>query len=182
MALKTKSVACPVPQSRDEAGKAVAEFAAIDRQLAEIEIEMNKFIAEVKETFFARAAPLRLKADAIAGAVQAYCEANRSDLTNSGKKKTVDFGVGKVSWRNQPSKVTFSGKEDDLIDFIRRSNDVELSDMLRATFEVNRVFALSRPDLVAKVPGIEITEGGESFEIKPDKTALPDSSVAEAAE
>ena len=182
MALKSKSIAAAVPQNRDEAGKAIAEFAAIERSIAEIEIEMNKFIAEIKESYIAHARPLRAKADAIAVGVQAYCEANRNDLTNCRKVKTVDFGVGKVAWRNQPAKVTFTGKEDDLVDFIRRSEDAELSDMLRATFEINRVFALSRPDLVAKVPGIEIAEGFEAFEIKPDKAKLPETATAEAAE
>jgi phage host-nuclease inhibitor protein Gam len=182
MALKSKSPANPVPQTREDACKALAEYAEIDRAVTQLTIEMNARLDEIKRDYYTRAQPLTAKAETLSSAIQAFCEANRSDLTKAGKTKTVNFGVGKVSWKNQPAKVAFTGNEDDLIDFIRRSEDKELSDLLRATFAINRVFALNRPDLVSKVPGIEIVEGSEAFEIKPDKAKLPETATAEAAE
>jgi len=177
-----KSKANPVPQDRAQASKALAEFAAIEREIDQLEIEMNGLIAEVKKDYFDRALPLRQKADALEEGLQTYCEANRDDLTKGRKSKTVSFGVGKVEWRIQPKKVVINGKEESLVDYIRHSEDDDLKKFIRTTFELNRVEVLRHPDELAKLPGVEIADSYETFQIKPDSAKIPDDLPAEAAQ
>jgi phage host-nuclease inhibitor protein Gam len=175
-----KAKALTVPQNREQAGAALARYAQLDRAVDRLEIQMNEEIAKIKEAYFQTALPIRIEAEEIEAALQSFCEANRDTLTNNRNTKTIDFGVGKTSWRSTPAKVTVNGKEEDLVDHIKRSEDPELKKFLRATFEIDKVQVLRNPDQVGKLPGVEIVRGFETFEIKPDAAKIPES--AEAAE
>jgi phage host-nuclease inhibitor protein Gam len=178
-----KSKALSVPQDRAQAGKAMAEFAAIDRSIEQLQILMNEQIAKIKQQFFDKALPLRIRADAIAASLQAFCEANRDELTGGRKTKTVDFGVGKAVWRSTLAKVNISAKDEaDLITHLRNSPDPELQQFLRAAFELDRVMVLRHPDKVKELPGVEIAEAAETFEIKPAAEKIPEAALAEAAQ
>lgn len=177
-----KTKALEVPQNREQACAVLAEYASADRAVDQLEIQMNEEIAAIKAAYFQRALPLRARAEEIATVLKAFCEANRDQLTDQRRTKTADLGVGKVSWRNNPAKVAITGKEDDLVDFIKRSEDQEIRAFLRQTFEINRVALLRNPNLAKTLPGVDITEGFEAFEIKPDAAKIPEAVAAEAAE
>jgi phage host-nuclease inhibitor protein Gam len=176
---KTKAVS--LPQNREQASAALAEYAALDRTVDQLEILMNEQIAAIKADYFQKALPFRTRSEALASALQSYCEANRDQLTDNRSSKTVDFGVGKASWRNTLATVAISGKEKDLVDYIQQSADEELKPFLRATFELNRVALLRNPNLAKSIPGIDIVEAGETFAIKPDTAKIPEAAPAEAA-
>src|SRR4051812_14418904 len=78
-----KAKAVSVPQNREQAGMALAEYAALDRAVDQLAILMNEQIAKIKAEYFQKALPLRVKAEEIETALQAFCEANRDQLTNN---------------------------------------------------------------------------------------------------
>jgi phage host-nuclease inhibitor protein Gam len=178
-AAKTKAIA--VPQDREGAAAAIAELGATLRGIDRLETEMNEAIAKIKADFVKRAAPFRVKAEALEHGITIFCAANRKQLTGD-KSKTVDFHVGKVSWRWNNAKVTIKGKEENTVKLLQGSGDPELRKFLRATFEVDRVAMLRNPNLAKTIDGVEIAEGVETFEIKPESVKIPEAEVAEAAE
>jgi phage host-nuclease inhibitor protein Gam len=177
-----KTNAISVPQDREQAAATLADYGATLRGLDRLEAEMNDAIAEVKISFARHAAPFRAKAEKLENVLKMFCEANRRLLTDDNRTKTADLGVGKASWRWQPAKVTLRGKEESLVKFIQGSTDPELLKFLRATFEIDRVAMLRNPNLAKTLDGVEINEGVEAFEIKPDSAKIPETEVAEAAE
>jgi phage host-nuclease inhibitor protein Gam len=177
-----KTNAISVPQDREQAAAALADYGATQRRLDGLETEMNDAIAQLKLDFVRRAAPFRVKLEALEAGITAFCAANRQQLTNGGRTKTVDFGVGKASWRWNNPKVTVKGKEEDTVKFLQRSEKPELREFVRETFEIDRVAMLRNPKLAATISGVEIVEGVETFEIKPDGVKIPEAEVAEAAE
>jgi phage host-nuclease inhibitor protein Gam len=141
---------------------------------------MNDKIAGIKFASSIEAEPHRTKVEQMERALQAYCEANRKQLTKDGKTKTVDLDVGKAQWRWNPAKVTIRGKEETVVEHLKRAESEELKKFLRPSVEIDRVAMLRDPKVAATVEGVEITPGVETFEIKPDTAKVPETSEAAA--
>ncbi len=182
MRSRTKTAAAArIPQDRAEATTALAEYGAAMRELERLETALNEEIAEVKQVYVKHAEPFRAKAEQLAAGLQAYCEANKKALTDEAGAKTVDFRVGKVAWRWQPAKVVLRGKEKDTIEAIQAGGEA-MAGFLRATFEINKVGMLRNPQLARTLDGVEIVEGAETFEVKPDSVKIPEAKAQEPAQ
>jgi len=72
------------------------------------------------------------------------------------------------------------GKEKDTIEAIQAGGD-DMAGFLRATFEVSKVGMLRNPALARTLDGVEIVEGVETFEVKPDSAKIPEAKPAEDA-
>ena len=72
------------------------------------------------------------------------------------------------------------GKEKDTIEAIQAGGE-EMAGFLRATFEINKVGMLRNPALAKTLDGVEIVEGVETFEVKPDSVKIPEAKIEEAA-
>lgn len=176
----SKTNAISVPQDRESAVALLADYGATLRELDRLELDMNDKIASIKLASSAEAEPHRVKVEQLERALQAYCEAHRKELTRDGKVKTADLDVGKVSWRWNPAKVTIRGKEESVVDQLKRSESEELKKFLRPSVEIDRVAMLRNPKVAETIEGVEITEGIETFEIKPDSAKVPETSEAAA--
>lgn len=163
---KTKALSVPVPQSREQATKMLADYGIALREIEAIETVMNGELAKIKQDAVAKAEPVTARAYALFKGLQTYCEANRSALTDNGKTKTIDLGTGKVSWRHNPAKVNLRGKVEDIIIRIRNAGD-EFQAFLRATVEIDRVAMLRDPKLAEKIDGVKIASAGEMFTADP---------------
>lgn len=178
---KTRAAAAAIPQSREEAAYALAQYGAAMRELEKLETEMNEEIAKVKHGFVKRAAPHRITADALASGLQSFCEANKKALIDAAGAKTVNLGTGKVAWRWNPAKAVVRGKEADTIEAIKLGG-AAMAGFIRTTFEINKVGMLRDPALARTLDGVEIVDGVETFEVKPDSVKIPEAKIAEAAE
>ncbi|MET4206886.1 host-nuclease inhibitor Gam family protein [Bradyrhizobium sp. LA2.1] len=172
----SKTNAISVPQDRESAVALLAEYGAALRELDRLELDMNEKIAGIKFAAAVGAEPTRAKVEQLELALQVYCEANRKQLTNDGRTKTADLDVGKASWRWTPAKVTIKGKEETVLELLKRSENPELKKFLRPAVEIDRVEMLRNPKLAETVDGVEITKGVETFEIKPDTAKVPETS------
>lgn len=165
---RLKAVAAPtVPQTRDQVAELIARIGTDSRTLKVLEVEMNEALAAIKEQYEQRAEPTRQSVDGALRGVQAWCEANRLELTVAGKVKTHAFTTGEVAWRTRPPSVRITGE--DAVMFSLRS--LGLSRFIRLKEEINREAILNEPTAVVGVPGIRISQI-EDFVVTPFEVEL----------
>ena len=169
MAKKVKSDAVPylVPQNKDQANEFISEIGRLQRDRERIQADMNDDLAKIKERFEASALPLADRIRKLSLGVQLWCEANRADLTQSGKVKYAVLAAGKINWRMRPKKVVLRGKEV----IVETLKSMGLARFIRTAEEVNKEALLAEEDVATAVPGISITQG-EDFVITPHETQL----------
>lgn len=170
---KTRGANLPVPQSREEAAAAVARIGVINREIARLEADMNDQITDIKERAEAACGPLKEGVAAATEALKIFAEANRSNLTNQNRTKTVDLGTGTVSWRASPPKVKGVPRaKEAVVELIKKIKGLGFTQFLRVTVEVNREAMLADPEKAEKVPGIKIASDGEEFTVEPFEVAI----------
>ena len=165
MARKTRTlgVNLPVPQSREDAEKAIGEIGGITRDMARLEADMNDAIAAAKAKAEEAAAPLRGRVAVLTEGLKVWAEANRDALTNGGRTKTAVLGAGKLFWRLRPPSVRISGM-DRVIEAIKA---LGLAAFLRTKEEVNKEALLADPDKARLIAGVSIGTAGEDFVVEP---------------
>lgn len=171
---KTAGANLPVPQSRDDAARAVREIGDDRRHLARLETEMNDRIARLKEGYEAKAEPIRERIVAGTEGLKIWAEANRTALTGGDKTKTVDLGTGEVKWRLRPPSVRITKVED----VLGRLRELALTRFIRVKEEVNKDAILADPETARTVTGIAIGTAGEDFIVEPFEAALASAPAA----
>lgn len=158
----TNAVPKLLPQNKDEAAKFLAEISGINRAIERAEADLNDSIDALRKAYERDVQPLREKfADRVEG-LEFFCNANRDELTDGGKTKTVDLGTGIVSWRKSPPKVVLRGTEK-IVAFLRASRSIVHSQFLRVKYEIDKEAMLKSPKDAAKIKGVTIDEGTETF-------------------
>ena len=165
--VKAKAAAASfvIPQNRDEARDMLAKYGEANRQVERIATNLKTELAAAKRAAVEEAVPFARAADEYFKGLQAFCEANRAALTDSGKTKTVDLGTGKASWRSNPAAVNLTGKVEDIIKRIKDAGEGYMK-FLRPSVEVNRVAMLNDPNLANKIKGVKVEAAGETFSIE----------------
>ena len=160
---KVKAAAAAwVAQSRADVETGIKKIGVAQRKLQRIEADMNDELAKIKERYENQGKPLREEIDRFQKGVQAWCEANRDQLTNGGKTKTAAFTTGEVNWRTRPPSVSIRGAEA-VMDALKR---LGLGRFIRSKEEINKEAILNEPEAVQGVAGIGISQG-EDFNIEP---------------
>lgn len=165
--IKSNAVIFPVPQNRDEVNNAISQIGVAQRERARIQADMNDEMAKTKQRFEAEAKPFNEQIEAMSNGVQTWCEANRVDLTKSGKVKFASFPAGEVKWRMRPPKVTLRAVET-LMETLKR---LGLTRFIRTKEEPNKEAMLAEPQALEGVVGVKF-EQGEDFVIVPFETEL----------
>lgn len=161
---KVKAAAAAyVCQSRDMAASDIKTIGDLNRQLARVSAAMNDEIADVTEKYQQEIDDLKDRVQTLQGGVQAWCEANRSDLTNGGKVKTANLITGNVQWRQRPPSVSVRGAET-VIDTLKRMG---FARFVRTKEEINKEAILNEADEVRGIAGITVVTGVEDFVIEP---------------
>lgn len=163
---RVKAPAADVPQTREAVVEAIAEIGRKQRERTRIETAMNDEIATIRQAHEAEALPLGEAIGVLALGVQAWCEANRADLTG-GVRKTVAMASGEVRWRMTPPKVEVKGVEA-VLELLRTRG---MERFIRTKEEPNKEAMLLEPEAVKLLPGIKIKQH-EEFVIVPHETAL----------
>lgn len=142
----------------------ISQLGQLQRQLDQLETEMNEEIGEVSERYAARAVPITKRVQQIKASIADWCEARKAELTDSGQRKTVDFTTGQVSWRKNPNKVKLLGDETELVKMLEARG---LSHLVRRWAEVAKDPIRDNPKLVDDIPEIQVIVGKDKFEVKP---------------
>lgn len=165
--VKTKAIAAPVPQSREEATEALAEIGRRQRERERIQASMNDDIAEIKTKYEEEARPHNEQIAGLTEGLHAWCEAHRAELTNGGKVKSANMASGDVGWRITPPKVRVTGKAA-VIELLKA---LKLKRFIRLKEDVNKEAMLAEPDKASAVKGVNIVQT-EEFWLRPFETEL----------
>jgi len=157
-----------VPQNRDECAELINQIGRISREIEGIKSAMNDDIAKITDDYTGKETAKELVLKQLREGVQAFCEANRGDLTHGGKSKTAEFVTGSVQWRQRPPSVVIRGAESVLETLAR----LKLTRFIRAKEEINKEAILNEPAAVQGVAGITIKTGVEDFVITPFENNL----------
>ncbi len=172
MTRKTKTIAKPAAQSREEAEQLIARIGIVQRELQRQDANLGDEIAKVKEAAETKAKPLKDELADAEGRVARWCEANRKELTRDGKIKTATLHTGVVSWRHRPPKVSLRGvKAEDVVAWLLEPADSARFHLrrifIRTKFELNKDAMLDHVDDAKTIPGVSIGSAGEDFIIEP---------------
>ena len=161
--IKSTAIQTQVPQTRDDTARDIRLIGDLTREIARAEIAMNDAIAEITQAHQPGIDAVKGQLKALQTGVQAWCEANRQELTNDHKTKTANLITGEVQWRQRPPSVGIRGV-DAVIDTLKR---LGLGRFVRNKEEPNKEAMLNEKDAVRGVAGITIVEGVEDFVITP---------------
>jgi phage host-nuclease inhibitor protein Gam len=157
-----------VPQNRDECAELINQIGRIKRQIDGIKASMNDEIAKITDHYTGHATTREMILKQLQEGVQAFCEANRIELTQNGKSKSAEFVTGTVQWRQRPPSVVIRGS-DAVLETLAR---LKLSRFIRTKEEINKEAILNEPAAVQGVAGITIKTGVEDFVITPFENNL----------
>jgi len=155
-----------VPQNKDDAADLIVEIGKLQRKQARNAATLAARKARLEEKAASERKAIDTKIDAIVDAIEAWAMANRDEMTQDGKTKTVALPKAtEVAWYNTPAIAKIS-KAEDVLKYVREHK-------LRRFFTVETVYALNKEALnrksnrhfAEKVPGVSFVQR-EVFSIK----------------
>ncbi|NCG54518.1 MULTISPECIES: host-nuclease inhibitor Gam family protein [Serratia] len=152
-----------VAQSKTEVIDGIKTLGDLQRQLTRTETEMNDQIAAVTQYHSPEMERLKAEIASFQTGIQTWCEANRKELTQDGKTKTVNLTTGEIVWRNRPPSCTIKGVES-VMEALKK---LKLIRFIRSKEEINKEAILNEQDAVKNIPGITINRDLEDFAIVP---------------
>lgn len=157
-----------VPQTKDDCAEMINHIGRIQREILTQQAAMNDEIAAITDRYTGTISQWQAELAALQDGVQSFCEANRDELTEGGKRKTGQFVTGDVQWRQRPPSVLVRGA-DSVIEFLKRHG---LERFVRTKEEINKEAILNELAAVTGVAGISIKTGVEDFVITPFEQEL----------
>lgn len=164
--IKAKAAA-RVAQNKEEAIAHIKLIGDHQRQRQRIKAEMDDQINAIQERYAAQLKPLDDEIKSLSAGVHTWAEANRDELTHSGKTKTANLITGELRWRVTPP----SCKLVRVKEAIEELKQKMLNRFIRTKEEVNKEAILSDPSAVTGCAWITI-EQTEEFVIVPYETEL----------
>lgn len=139
-------------------------LAKLERQRATKANRLSAKITTLQEKHAADVEGLNADIAAIRERLSDYATANRDSLTDSGKKKSLTFGVCTLKWRKKAASVNITGEAKEIIAALKKRR---LSRCIRVKEEINKTAIKAETERLSKKPidGITITEGGETLTI-----------------
>ena len=175
------------PATEDDVAEAIRQIGEAQRAITLIEAGMNATLATAKSEAEAKAKPHQEAIAGLIAGVRGWCEANRPALTDGGRVKSHTFTTGTVSWRaGKPSVAIADDKAvlDRLIGLLAPTQRLAFKRLLtafngafvRVKTEIDRTAMLKDRERAAKIEGVAIVSGAESFIVEPFETKLAASS------
>ena len=160
--LKRKVVA--VPKSLNEAAQFLAQIGEEQRATDEIKSGLNAVVDKLKAKAVADSEPHQEKVSQLVEGLFAFAEAHRDELTDHGKRKTVEVPTGIFGWRMTPPAV----KLRDVESILESLKALKLERFIRTKEEVDKEAMLKEPEVAGTVKGVSIGQH-EDFVAKPSE-------------
>lgn len=170
-ARQIKSAAQAVPQTVEEVEDALQRIADLRAVATNHAASLETHITLLREQALDQVRPIIDEIERLSSAVQTYCEARRDELTGGGRRKTVKFLAGSVSWRKGRSRVVVETSEADVLTALR---SMRLGHFIRTVEEIDKAEMLRSPAEARRVPGITIVDGDETIVIDTKLSSLDD--------
>ena len=157
-----KKAVIPVPKNLEEAAGFLAEIGQEQRATDKIRSGLNAKVDELKAKAMADGEPHQEKISQLVEGLFAFAEAHRDELTDGGKRKTVEVPTGTFGWRMTPPSV----KLRDVESILESLKALKLKRFIRTKEEVDKEAMLKEPETAKTVKGVSISQH-EEFVAKP---------------
>ncbi|MFC1662681.1 host-nuclease inhibitor Gam family protein [Patescibacteria group bacterium] len=154
-----------VPQDLAAAAKFIADIAVEQRAIDAVNTRLNSRLDRLKEEAAEKVQVRQRRIDDLVTGLFAFAQANRTELTDSDKKKSVDLPVGTFGWRLTPPAVTLRNVDA----VLKQLREKRLTRFIRVKKTVDKEAMLKEPGAAGQVKGVKIGQHEEFF-VKPDKT------------
>ena len=165
--LKAAAAQFPVAQNRDQAVAYIKLIGDHQRDRARLKADMDDKITALREEYDRLMKPHNESIAELSKGVQTWAEANRDDLTQGGRVKSVNLMTGEVKWRITPPSVKLIRVKEAMEELKQKF----LSRFIRTKEEVNKEAILADQEAVSGCSWIRI-EQSEDFVIVPFETEL----------
>ena len=161
----------PVPYivaDRAQAEGALAEMAALDRDLSGSEVEMQERIDAATAEASQKSLALVTRRKELADAVAVFAKLNRQELF--AKAKSLDLGFGVIGFRLSTKIAQVRGITVEMT--LEKLRQYGLADGIRIKEEINKETALGWPDERLELVGLR-RQQADTFFIEIKKDAIP---------
>lgn len=157
-----KKVVIPIPKNLDEATKFLAQIGEEQRAIDMIQLDFNTKVEKLKAKTMVDVNPHQKKISQLVEGLFAYAEVHRDELTDGGKRKTLEVPTGIFGWRMTPPAVVLR----DVKSILKNLKSLGLKRFIRIKEEVNKEAMLKEIDVAKTVKGVSISQR-EEFIAKP---------------
>ncbi|MBU1045685.1 host-nuclease inhibitor Gam family protein [Patescibacteria group bacterium] len=157
-----KKAVVPVPKTLGEAAQFLARIGREQRAIDWIQSNLNTKVEELKAKAMADAKPHQERISELMEGLFAYGEAHRDELTDSGRRKTVEVPTGIFGWRMTPPAVSLRNVRS-ILEYLE---SLGLRRFIRIKKEVNKEALLKEPEVAGTIKGVRISQR-EEFVAKP---------------
>ena len=157
-----KKVVIAVPKSLDEAAQFLAQIGEGQRAADKIQLDINTKVEQLKAQAMADVKPHQEKISQLVEGLFAYAEVHRDELTDGGKRKTIEVPTGIFGWRMTPPAVSLR----DVKSILKNLKSLGLKRFIRTKEEIDKEAILKEPNVATTVKGVSISQH-EEFIAKP---------------
>lgn len=151
-----------IPGSLKEAAEFIGRIGKEQREIDRIQNELNEAVEKLKSKTMSESQVRNENISQLVEGLFIFAESHRNELTESGKKKTVEVPTGIFAWRMTPPAVSLKNVKQILEELVKR----KLKQFIRVKQEVDKEAMLKEPELAASVKGVTIGQR-EEFVVKP---------------
>jgi len=101
----------PVPQNLEEASDFLRRIGAARRAIDAAELKLNGEVERIKAEMVGEIGPYAREAEKLILGLFVFADDRRAELTDGGKKKTVQLPAGELKWRTAPPAVSVQNTE-----------------------------------------------------------------------
>jgi len=152
----------PVPHDLDEAAEFLRQIGGEQRNIDTIRSTLNAEVDGLKARAMANVKPHQEKISRLVEGLYVYAESHRQELTDGGKRKTVEVPTGIFRWRITPPAVSLRNVKS----ILESLKSLELDRFIRIREEVNKEAMLKEPDIAQAIQGVSVSQR-EEFIVKP---------------
>ncbi len=152
----------PVPKNLEEAAKFLSQIGEEQRATEVIQSDLNAKVAELKSKAMSNAEPHQKKISQLVEGLYAFAESRRDELTDGGKRKTVELLTGIFGWRMTPPAVALRNVKS----ILKSLKLMKLTRFIRTKEEIDKEALLKEQEVAKTIKGVSISQH-EEFYVKP---------------
>jgi len=160
----SKKIEIVVPKNLEEAAHFLMEISQEQRIIDKIQSDLNAAVDKLKKEAMDNSKPHQKKISELVEGLFTFAETHRDELTEGGKRKTVELPTGTFGWRMTPPAVSLRN----IKSILKSLKNLGLTRFIRIKIkeEVDKEAILKEPDIAKTVKGISISQH-EEFVVKP---------------
>lgn len=160
--VRIKRPVIPVPKSLDEQAEFLRRVGEKQRIIDAINLNLNRKVDGLRSKAMSDAKPYQKEISQLVEGLFAFAETNRDELTDGGKRKTVELPTGIFGWRLTPPSIVLRNVKS----ILKSLKLLNLHRFIRTKEEIDKEAMLKEQKVAKTVKGVSIAQH-EEFIVKP---------------